>query len=266
LQESIRAGDIFQAVLAERFECETEASAIDIFAQLYRINSAAYSFFFPFSQGEFMGASPEALLKVCQGRALTHPIAGTKPRGKTAIEDRALAKSLRASRKESAEHLMLVDLARNDLGRVAKPGSVRVNFYRSLQKLANVMHLVSEVEAELEPRQTPLRALASCFPAGTLSGAPKIRAMQLLAGLEREGRGLYGGAAIALDPLASRLESCIAIRCIEKRGRLAILRAGAGIVADSKARSEYDEISHKLLSARQALAAAERARARRSKA
>ena len=257
LREHIRAGDIFQAVLAERFECTTPISAIDIFSELYGSDPAAYTFFFSFSSGEFLGASPEALLKVEEGRMITHPIAGTKPRGGTPAHDRALAKNLRASRKEGAEHLMLVDLARNDIGRVAKAGSVRVNFFRTLKKFSNVMHLVSEVEGVLDSSQSPLDALEACFPAGTLSGAPKIRAMQLLSKLEKVDRGLYGGAVIALDPAAKFLESCIAIRCMEKKGDLAILRAGAGIVADSKPELEYAEISHKLRSVRQALAAAE---------
>ena len=257
LKEHIAAGNLFQAVLAERFEYQTSVLPTDIFSALYDRNPAAYTFYFSFSQCQFLGASPEALLKVKDGRALTHPIAGTKPRGENGVEDRRLAKSLRTSRKEAAEHLMLVDLARNDLGRVAKPGSVRVNFFRTLQRFTNVMHLVSEVQADLPEGLSALKAFAACFPAGTLSGAPKIRAMQILAELEKESRGLYGGAVIAFDPAANQLDSCIAIRCMEMRDGKAILRAGAGIVADSKPQAEYAEISHKLQSLRIAITTAE---------
>ena len=257
LKEHIFAGNIFQTVLAERFECVTTSTTAEIFECLTELNPAAYSFYFTFGPTDLVGASPEALLNVADRRAVTHPIAGTKPRGANEAEDQQLAESLLGSEKEGAEHLMLVDLARNDLGRVAKPGSVRVTAFRDLQKFANVMHLVSEVEAELALGVKPMQAFTACFPAGTLSGAPKIRAMQILAGLERENRGLYGGAVIAFDSAGERLESCIAIRCFEKSGDRVVLRAGAGIVADSTAESEYAEISHKLRSLRQAIAAAE---------
>lgn len=257
IKDHVRAGDIFQAVLAERFEYPLKADPIDVFLHLRRINPAPYSFYFSFQDREFFGASPEALIRI-EGRTIvSHPIAGTRRRGRTAEEDRKLARSLLRSRKEAAEHLMLVDLARNDLGRVATPGSVRVRAFRSLRYLSNVMHLVSEVEAELKEGVSALEALKACFPAGTLSGAPKIRAMEILAGLEPVPRGLYGGAVVAFDSVG-QLDSCIAIRSLETRERTAVLRAGAGIVADSRPEHEYAEVSHKLRAIREAIAMAER--------
>lgn len=257
LKEHLRAGDIFQAVLSEKFDLKTKANAIDIFEALAELNPAAYRFFFQLSDREFAGTSPESLVKVSMDTATTHPIAGTKPRGKDAHEDARNAKSLRASRKEGAEHLMLVDLARNDLGRVALPGTVRVTKYRELHRYATVMHLVSEVTARLPDSFDPIAAFRACFPAGTLTGAPKIRAMQILSQLETSRRGAYGGAVIALDPITNDLESCIAIRCFEKTENQVSLRAGAGIVVDSNADEEYAEISHKLQALRQAIAKAE---------
>lgn len=259
LKEHIRQGDIFQAVLAERFECEDiETGALEIFEALRKICPTPYSFFFTFSDRDFFGASPEALLKVTDGILTMNPIAGTRPRGKTESEDRLRERQLARSRKEAAEHLMLVDLARNDLGRVAQAGSVSVRTYRSIQKFSNVMHLVSEVSAVLSDSDTPIGALKACFPAGTLSGAPKFRAMEILAKLEFVPRGLYGGAVIAFDIGSKNLDTCIAIRSLEMINNRAILRAGAGIVADSKAQAEYDEIQYKLKPLRQAIALAER--------
>lgn len=263
LKDHIRDGDIFQAVLAERFECDVDVSAIHVFAALRAISPTPYSFFFNFGSCEFFGASPEALLKVEGGRLRTHPIAGTRPRGETEAQDRLMKRQLERSRKEGAEHLMLVDLARNDLGRVARTGSVEVNFYRSVQKFSNVMHLVSEVDADLDAGRTAIDALKACFPAGTLSGAPKFRAMELIAGIEKVPRGFYGGAVIGFDPQAQRLDSCIAIRSLEVREGKAILRAGAGIVADSKPDFEYAEIAHKLKPLRQAISSVEKSIERR---
>ena len=257
LKEHLRAGDIFQAVLSEKFEIETKASAVEIFEALADLNPSAYRFFFQLSEREFAGTSPESLVRVSSDVATTHPIAGTKPRGKDASEDARNAKSLRASRKEGAEHLMLVDLARNDLGRVALPGTVQVTKYRELHRYATVMHLVSEVSARLPAGSDPIAIFRACFPAGTLTGAPKIRAMQLLSELEISRRGSYGGAVIAFDPLTNELESCIAIRCFEKAAYQVSIQAGAGIVADSKANEEYAEISHKLRALRQAIMKAE---------
>lgn len=203
-----------------------------------------------------LGASPEMLVRVEARKVSTNPIAGTRPRGRNSAEDQRQTRNLVRSPKEGAEHLMLVDLARNDLGRVANPGSVRVSRFRQLRKLSNVIHLVSQVDAELRDGVTALDALKAAFPAGTLSGAPKIRAMEILAELENEARGFYGGAVVAFDG-AGGLDSCIAIRCLEVRGQLGILRAGAGLVMDSKPESEYAEIKNKLKTLRVAIAATE---------
>lgn len=256
IKHHVREGDIFQAVLAERFDCSLEAEPMDVFMHLRRINPSPYSFFLPMAGRSFFGASPEALIRIEGKRIISHPIAGTRRRGRTPYEDRLMARSLSRSRKEAAEHLMLVDLARNDLGRIAVPGTVRVRDFRTIRYLSNVMHLVSEVEAEIAAGVSALEALQACFPAGTLSGAPKVRAMEILANLETVPRGLYGGAVVAFDSIGN-LDSCIAIRSLEMKGRNAILRAGAGIVADSRPEYEYAEVSHKLKAIKEAISAAE---------
>jgi anthranilate synthase component 1 len=256
LKRHIADGDVFQAVLAERFECDITSSGLDIFQNLRRLSPSAYSFYFQFSRSEFFGASPETLVK-SRGEVLeTHPIAGTRPRGTTESDDRHLERQLCASIKEGAEHLMLVDLARNDLGKVSKPGSVSVAAFREVMRLSNVMHLLSKVVGQRDPSFNDLDALKACFPAGTLSGAPKVRAMEILSDLEAEPRGFYGGAVVAFD-FAGGMDSCIAIRAVEVQNGRAILRAGAGIVADSDPSSEYQEIYHKLKTVRRALALAE---------
>jgi anthranilate synthase component I len=259
LKGHIQNGDIFQAVLAETFYCQTTASALEIFSQLRKISPTPYSFFFSFGDRDFFGASPETLVRVEGGRMHSHPIAGTRPRGVTKVDDKRLERQLLRSRKEAAEHLMLVDLARNDVGRVARTGSVKVCSYRTVQRYSNVMHLVSKVEADLKPNTSPVEALKACFPAGTLSGAPKFRAMELISEIEPVSRGLYGGGVVACD-FNGNLDACIAIRSLELCGGRAILRAGAGIVADSNPEAEYQEIHHKLKPLRQALAAAENVR------
>ncbi len=256
IKKHISRGDIFQAVLAEKFEIKVKAPGIEIFRALRKRSNAPFHFFYHGEDREFFGSSPEGLISITDGRVRSFPIAGTKPRGANESKDRQLARSLLRSRKEAAEHLMLVDLARNDLGRIAKPGSVRVKSFRNLNFLPDLMHLVSEVEAELLDSITTMEALSACFPAGTLSGAPKIRAMEILSEIEKTPRGYYGGAILACtgDGL---LESCIAIRCAEKRGETVILRAGAGIVADSKAEKEYAEIGHKIQGLLKAISQAE---------
>ncbi|MBK7963701.1 MAG: anthranilate synthase component I family protein [Bdellovibrionales bacterium] len=252
IKNHIRNGDVFQAVLAERFESQVRASAINIFASLRRRGQAPYNFFFSKKDHAFFGASPESLVLVKDRRLLSHPIAGTRPRGSSPQLDKIQERSLRRSRKEGAEHLMLVDLARNDLGRVAAPGSVKVNTFRSLKKFSHVMHLVSEVSAYLAEGKTAVDALAACFPAGTLSGAPKVRAMEILADIEPAHRGFYGGAVVAFDGQGG-LSSCIAIRAAEMKGQKIVLRAGAGIVADSKPQQEYQEILSKIAGLCQAI-------------
>jgi anthranilate synthase component 1 len=257
IKEHIKEGDIFQAVLAERIECRTEASELEIFSALRCTSPAPYSFYFRLRESTFFGASPEAFVRV-EGRAVTtNPIAGSRPRGSTVKEDKLNEQQLLRSTKESAEHLMLVDLARNDLGRLAKPGSVKVAAFRRVHYFSNIMHLVSEVKALLADGVSALGIFKACFPAGTLSGAPKIRAMEILSQLETVPRGLYGGAVVAFDSKGG-LDSCIAIRCLEIKNGTAVLRAGAGIVSDSKAQREYLEILSKTKLLRTAIALAEK--------
>ena len=245
IKSHIQQGNIFQAVLSQRFEVAVETSAIVLFESVRALCPSSYSFYFDFKESQFFGASPETLLKIEDGELETHPIAGTRPRGQSAVLDRALETELLSDEKEAAEHLMLVDLSRNDIGRVAQAGSVRVAAFRELMHLPNVMHLISVVRGTKKIEKTDLAALCSCFPAGTLTGAPKLRAMEVLAELESRPRGFYGGAVVAFD-FAGGLDSCIAIRSVEVKHGQAILRAGAGIVADSTPEAEYQEIIHKL--------------------
>lgn len=257
IKDHIKDGDIFQAVLAERFECEIQADALSVFSCLRKLSSSsAYSFYFNFEHSRFFGASPEMLIKIEDEKIETHPIAGTYARGSSIQQDQEHERQLLGSVKESAEHLMLVDLARNDLGRVCEPGTVKVKAFRQIMRLTHIMHIISKVEGKLNAKYSELDALKACFPAGTLSGAPKIRAIEILAQLEEYPRGLYGGAVVAFD-FAGGLDSCIAIRAIEMSNGKAILRAGAGIVADSDPVSEYQEVQNKLKTVYQALGIAE---------
>lgn len=241
----IRAGDIFQAVLSERFEFDLPVPPLEVFSALCKEGPSPYRFYIENGARVLLGASPEMLIRTDGHEAETHPIAGTRPRGESKRQDRTFARQLRSSVKENAEHLMLVDLARNDLGRVAKIGSVRVTMFREVHRFSHVQHLVSKVQASLRDGTTSLEAVGACFPAGTLSGAPKIRALELLSEIELLPRGFYGGAVISMG-FIDGLDSCIAIRCLELVGQRAILRAGAGIVADSRPAAEYAEVHHKL--------------------
>lgn len=256
IQEHIAAGEVYQTVLSQRFDTETAASPLDVYRALRHINPSPYMFFIRHGNQAIIGASPEMLVRVEGSRVETHPIAGTRPRGASPEEDQRLAEELRRSDKERAEHVMLVDLGRNDLGRVCAVGSVRVPQYMALEKFSHVMHLVSRVEGQLADDCDRLDALAATFPAGTVTGAPKIRAMQLLNTLEPTRRGLYGGAVGYLD-FAGNLDFCIAIRTITMHGTSARVQAGAGIVADSHPTSEYEETKHKAGALLQALQMAE---------
>lgn len=256
IQEHIAAGEVYQAVLSQRFDTETAASPFDVYRALRHINPSPYMFFIRHGAQAIIGASPEMLVRVEGSRVETHPIAGTRPRGATPEEDQRLAEELRRSDKERAEHVMLVDLGRNDLGRVCAVGSVRVPQYMTLERFSHVMHLVSRVEGQLAEDCDRLDALAATFPAGTVTGAPKIRAMQLLNTLEPTRRGLYGGAVGYLD-FAGNLDFCIAIRTITMQGTSARVQAGAGIVADSHPTAEYEETKHKAGALLQALQMAE---------
>jgi anthranilate synthase component I len=243
-KEYIKAGDAFQIVLSQRFTTKPAPSAISIYRALRTINPSPYMYYLDYGDFEIVGASPETLVKVIKGVAETMPIAGTRPRGNDENEDLALEKDLMADAKERAEHVMLVDLGRNDLGRVSQFGTVRVKKFMQVQRFSNVMHIVSEVESQLKPEIHPLRALMSCLPAGTLSGAPKIRAMEIIDGLEPHRRGLYGGAICYMD-FRGNLDSCIAIRTMVLKDGIAYVQAGGGIVADSDPQAEFEETKHK---------------------
>ena len=238
IQADIAAGEIYQAVLSQRFETDTTASPFDVYRALRHINPSPYMFFIRMGKDAIVGASPEMLVRVEGRHVETHPIAGTRRRGATPDEDQRLADELRRNEKERAEHVMLVDLGRNDIGRVAAVGSVRVPQFMTLERYSHVMHLVSRVEGLLHDDHDRLDALVATFPAGTLTGAPKIRAMQIVGALEPTRRGLYGGAVGYLD-FAGNLDFCIAIRTITMRDGHADVQAGAGIVADSLPAAEY---------------------------
>lgn len=263
IKEHIKAGDIFQAVLSEKFTTPFSGDSIELFEILMRLSPSPYQFYFTAGDRVFMGASPEMLARLSGNELETHPIAGTRPRGSTPEEERKLEAQLKRSEKEKSEHLMLVDLARNDMGRVSEPGTVKVSEFMELKRFAGVIHLVSRVVGKIKSSVRPVEALASFFPAGTLSGAPKVRAMQILSELEPESRGFYGGAVVTAS-FSGDLDSCIAIRSIQLENGQAIVRAGAGIVADSRPESEYAEVQHKTRMARKALAIAAAAQGARS--
>ena len=239
-QEYIRAGDIYQVVLSQRFDAETDVDPFTVYRTLRYVNPSPYMYFMRIGELSIVGSSPEMLVRVEGRRVETHPIAGTRARGSDEAEDRRLAEELRGNEKECAEHVMLVDLGRNDVGRVSEYGSVEVSRYMTLERYSHVMHLVSRVEGQLADGRDRLNALEACFPAGTVSGAPKIRAMEIIAELEPERRGIYAGAVGYLD-FSGHLDCCITIRTIAmSRGRASV-QAGAGIVADSVATAEYQE-------------------------
>ena len=257
IQEDITAGEIYQAVISQRFEATTAAAPFDVYRALRHINPSPYMYFIRMGRDAIIGASPEMLVRVEGRHVETHPIAGTRPRGTTPEQDQRLADELRRNEKERAEHVMLVDLGRNDIGRIAETGSVRVPQFMTLEKYSHVMHLVSRVEGRLADDCDRLDALVATFPAGTLTGAPKIRAMQIIGGLEPTRRGLYGGAVGYLD-FAGNLDFCIAIRTITMRDGHADMQAGAGIVADSYPAAEYEETRDKARALVQALEMADR--------
>ncbi|MFZ4405543.1 MAG: anthranilate synthase component I family protein, partial [Pseudobdellovibrionaceae bacterium] len=252
IKKHIRDGDIFQCVLSESFQVHTEAKPLQIMQSIRKNSRTPYTYFLDAGEFCLMGASPEMLVRVRGPKVQTCPIAGTRQRGATEKEDQRLAAQLFASVKEKAEHAMLVDLSRNDIGRISNSKSVRVQQFMQLKKFSNVMHLTSLVEGELKNSLSAWDALFSCFPAGTLSGAPKIRAMEIISELEDQGRGFYGGAIVAAD-FAGSLDSCIAIRSLLYRDGEVRFQAGAGVVADSKASREFQEILDKTKALRAAL-------------
>jgi anthranilate synthase component 1 len=256
IKEHIAAGDIYQAVLSQRFEADIKADPFTVYRALRHVNPSPYMYFIRLGGLAIVGSSPEMLVRVEGRRAETHPIAGTRPRGSNEDEDLRLGEELKRNEKERAEHVMLVDLGRNDLGRVCRFGSVRVPQYMALERYSHVMHLVSTVDGTLADDQDHLDALVACFPAGTVSGAPKIRAMQILTALEPTRRDVYAGAVGYID-FAGNLDFCIAIRTITIRDGVARVQAGAGIVADSNPAAEFEETRDKARALLQALAMAE---------
>jgi anthranilate synthase component 1 len=248
-KQAIRDGEVFQVVLSQRFDLDCPAEALDVYRVLRASNPSPYMYLYRTEDAEgrplaVVGSSPEALVKVSDGRAITHPIAGTRPRGASAGEDAELAEELLADQKERAEHLMLVDLSRNDLARVCVAGTVEVVDFMGVERYSHVMHLVSTVEGDLAPGRTAYDVLRATFPAGTLSGAPKPRAMELIDELEPVRRGLYGGVVGYLD-VAGDMDFAIAIRTALLRDGVAHVQAGAGIVADSVPEREDEECRNK---------------------
>jgi len=254
-REHIRAGDAFQIVLSQRFEMDTTADALDVYRTLRARNPSPYMYLLRFDDLDVVGSSPEVLVKVESGRALIHPIAGTKPRGATPEEDAHLATEMLADPKERAEHVMLVDLGRNDLGRVCSPGTVEVVELMKVERYSHVMHLVSTVVGAVRPEVSALDVLCACFPAGTLSGAPKVRAMEIIEALEATRRGVYGGIVGYFD-VGGDMDTAIAIRTLVLRAGRAYVQAGAGIVADSDPASEDAECRNKAAAVLGAVAAA----------
>ena len=264
-KEYIAAGDIFQCVLSQRFDCVPGVDAFDIYRALRIVNPSPYMYFLRFglepeggkaTTAHIVGSSPELLVRV-HGREVEYrPIAGTRPRGADEAQDRAMEADLRADEKEVSEHIMLVDLGRNDVGRVSEFGSVRVKDLMFVERYSHVMHLVSSLEGKLRDGLNAIDAFRACFPAGTLSGAPKIRAMEIIEELEPARRGVYGGSVLYAD-FSGNLDSCIAIRTLYMNGEQGHFQAGAGIVADSVPEREFEESANK---ARAVVQAIERAR------
>ena len=263
-REHIFAGDIFQVVLSQRFQKPVEVDAFEIYRCLRALNPSPYLFYLEWDDTALLGSSPEIMVRCEDGSALVRPIAGTRRRGRDEDEDLALERELLADEKELAEHRMLVDLGRNDVGRVAEFGSVRVSMLEEVERYSHVMHIVSEVEGELRDGLRPVDAFRAGFPAGTVSGAPKIRAMELIDELEPTRRGTYAGAVGWLD-FAGNLDTCIAIRTLQVHKGVATVQAGAGIVADSVAENEYFETIHKASALYDAIRRAELRSARAGK-
>jgi anthranilate synthase component I len=245
IKEYIRAGDIFQAVLSQRFETDVTTDAYHIYRILRRINPSPYLYYLDLGDGiEIVGSSPERLVKLTDDEVETNPIAGTRPRGRTAAEDEQLATDLLQDEKERAEHHMLLDLGRNDVGRVAQFGTVHVPKRMEIERFSHVMHICSTVKGRLAPEYDAVDSLFACFPAGTVSGAPKIRAMEILAELEQDCRHAYSGA-IGYFSFSGQHDSCIAIRTLFIQDGIARLQAGAGVVADSVPELEWQETRNK---------------------
>lgn len=257
-KDYIAAGDIFQVVLSQRLDFTPGVAPFDLYRALRQVNPSPYLYFLRMDDIHILGSSPEMLVRVTGRKLEYRPIAGTHPRGRDEAEDRLLEQQMLQDEKERAEHVMLVDLGRNDLGRVSEYGSVKVKDLMYVERYSHVMHLVSALEGTLRKELDALDAFAACFPAGTLSGAPKVRAMQIIEELEPTRRGIYGGSVLYAD-FAGNLDSCIGIRTMLMKGKKAYLQAGAGIVADSDPASEFQESMNK---AQALLRAVEKTRSR----
>ena len=240
----IRAGDIFQVVLSQRFSAKTKAQPFEVYRQLRALNPSPYLFYLQLNDVAVVGSSPEMLVKVQARDVFYRPIAGTRPRGRDEAEDQRLEREMLASEKERAEHIMLVDLGRNDLGRVCDYGTVKVEKLLTVERYSHVMHIVSSLRGRLREDVDCFDALMACFPAGTVSGAPKVRAMEIIEELERTRRGIYAGGILYLD-FAGNLDSCIALRTMVVKNGVAYVQAGGGIVADSTPEGEYQESVNK---------------------
>lgn len=243
-REYIKAGDIIQVVLSQRFESETDVSPVELYRALRLLNPSPYTFFFKTGKQFLVGSSPEVMVRLTGSRVELRPIAGTRPRGATEQEDRLLADELLSDEKEKAEHVMLVDLGRNDIGRVAEPGSVQVTEYMVIERYSHVMHMVSHVEGLLRNEFDAYDVIKATFPAGTLSGAPKIRAMEIINELEPDPRGVYGGA-LGYISYNGNMDLAITIRTLEVEDGRVSVQAGAGIVFDSDPTKEFEETCHK---------------------
>lgn len=258
-KQYIRAGDIFQVVISQRFSAKTNSSPFDVYRELRALNPSPYLFYLHLNDVHVVGSSPEMLVKVQGKDVFYRPIAGTRWRGESEAEDLRLEKEMLASEKERAEHIMLVDLGRNDLGRVCDYGTVRVEKLMTVERYSHVMHLVSSLRGELREDVDCFDALMSCFPAGTVSGAPKVRAMEIIEELEKTRRGIYAGGILYLD-FAGNLDSCIALRTMVIKNGVAYVQAGGGIVADSTPEGEFDESVNKSKALLRALETAHAAR------
>ncbi|MCR5599029.1 MAG: anthranilate synthase component I family protein [Lachnospiraceae bacterium] len=248
----IKEGDIFQIVLSNRLSIDYEGSLLNTYRMLRTVNPSPYMFYFSGTDMEVAGASPETLVKLENGVVHTFPLAGTRPRGKNEVQDKQLEKELLADEKELAEHNMLVDLGRNDLGKISRFGTVEVEKLRCIERFSHVMHIGSTVRGEIREDKDALDAIEAVLPAGTLSGAPKIRACQLIGELENNKRGIYGGAIGYID-LTGNMDTCIAIRIVYKKNGKAFVRSGAGIVADSDPEKEFEECMNKAMASLTAL-------------
>jgi anthranilate synthase component 1 len=255
MQEYIHAGDIFQVVPSQRFTVPFDKDPIDLYRALRFINPSPYMFCIKLGDTALVGSSPETHVRCENGRVEIHPIAGTRPRRPVAEEDEAMEQELLADPKERAEHVMLVDLARNDVGRVCRYDSVRVTDFMKVERYSHVMHIVSHVEGQLDTQYSAYDVMRATFPAGTVSGSPKVRAMQIIAELEPTRRGIYSGA-VGYFGFSGNLDSCIAIRTVLIKDGKAHIQAGGGLVADSTPLGEYEESVNKAKAAMKALALA----------